>query len=475
MVRTLKILFIIRSAEHFSRYDSIIRTLCLAGHRLTALFDKDWSDERDIVIVNGFKNSVPNFGFGWLINRKDSWVKFIFTVRSLLTYRRFLIIKEQSSFFKDRWKSYLPFWLRAAVSLPSAQFFLKTEVAHKFLNYCENRIPADAKITAQIKNYNPDIVISPVGGIRVVSPNTEYLKAAQYLKIPNASPLISWDTLTTKGLITVIPELFLVWNETHKEEAMRHHHVPAENIRIIGAPVFDKWFPASPSAQNGSLGGSGLKPSVPWPEFCRRHGLNKSAPYILYLGSAKGTAKDETWLIRALRQKLDVAADPALRDLQIVVRPHPANAGIYQDFALDKIVIIPKGGALPDTRESLQLSYDTYFYAKAVLGVFTSAMMEAIIVGRPIIIVVSEEYKKTQTEAEHFRQFIASGAITVTHNLDESIMAVQSLLTGHDALKPARENFVRNYIRPRGLETPAGVNALREIENFVASRKNHKS
>jgi hypothetical protein len=316
-MKPLRVLFVIRSAEHFLRYDSIIGALCSAGHTLTVLFDKQWSREKDLEPVEEFRKKFPALQYGWLVNRRDSWTTILFVVRSLLTYRRYLTIETQSRFFRERSRRYMPFWLRIPVSIPGASRLIAAPWVDALLRRVESRAPADGAIVRDIRQYQPDVLVSPVGGIRVMSPNTEYLKAARALGIPVASPTISWDSLTTKTLITVLPDVLLLWNDFHKQRAIEHHRASAEQIRIIGAPVFDKWF-------------SGLKSSVSRREFCSRYGLSSDKPYVLYLGSAAGTAKNEIWLITELRRELDSSPDPLLRELQVVVRPHPSNTEIYR-------------------------------------------------------------------------------------------------------------------------------------------------
>lgn len=471
-MKSLKILFIIRSAEHFLRYDSIIGSLCAAGHKLTVLFDKEWSGHKDLEQVEEFKKNFPALDYGWLLNRDDSWAKVLFVARSLLTYRRYLIIESQSSFFVDRWKRYMPFWLRIPLSSPLVKSILGTEWIGKFLYRLENSAPPCKKIYRQIQELAPDVLISPVGGIRVMSPNTEYLKGALALGVPTASPTISWDSLTTKALITVFPDIFLLWNDFHKKQAIEHHNAPQDRIRIIGAPVFDKWFAGLKPSKAGSgvpQCGLSLKPSLSRKEFSKRYGLKSDKPYILYLGSAAGTAENETWLIRELRKSLDNSSDQVLRELQIVVRPHPSNAEIYKNFSLSGAVLAPKGRATPD--EELQLSFDTYYHAVAAVGIFTSAMMEAQIMGKPVIVILSDQYKKTQLEAHHFQDFIRGDSLELVNNLGEFQIKIKEILAGKDTRKEKRKNFVVNYIRPLGIGKSAGMAAVEEIEK-LASRKN---
>ena len=92
--------------------------------------------------------------------------------------------------------------------------------------------------------------------------------------------MLSWDNLTTKGLIPFDPDAVLVWNDSHAEEARRIHGIPQDRIIVTGSPFFDKWFED----------GAGLPGRD---EFCRKVGLDPSRRYLAWLGSSKNIAPDE--------------------------------------------------------------------------------------------------------------------------------------------------------------------------------------
>lgn len=456
-MKPLSIVFVIRAAEHFSRYRSIIEPLLLRGHRLTALFDREWSSARDLVKVDAFGERYSNFRHDWLLNRFDAWRIPLFFARSLLTYRRYLVVSGQSDFFRRRWHAYLPAWLRVPLTAPPLRALLTTEAAGRVLRALEARAPADSHIVSQLRILKPDVLVSAIVGIRVLSPNVEYVKGAQALGIPAPAALVSWDSLTTKSMITVPPDISLVWNEAHVRQIMEHHGIPREQTRIVGAPVFDKWF-------------MGVR-ATPREAFCAAHGLRSEEPIVLYLGAAKGTAEDETWLIRELREAFDRSSDARLRRTEIVVRPHPANARRYGTLSLPGVSVMPKGGALPDTADAFQLSLDSYTHATAAVGVFTSAMMEAMIVGKPVVVVKSDVYRETQEDAQHFKDFVASGGQEVIQSADAAAEAVSRLMDGVDTHAAARTTFVKTIIRPNGLTRPAGAIAADEIERCARSAR----
>ncbi len=59
----------------------------------------------------------------------------------------------------------------------------------------------------------------------------------------------SWDHLSSKALIRVVPDKVMVWNTTQRDEAQRFHGVPADRVLVTGAQCFDQWFDRPPIAR----------------------------------------------------------------------------------------------------------------------------------------------------------------------------------------------------------------------------------
>lgn len=52
----------------------------------------------------------------------------------------------------------------------------------------------------------------------------------------------SWDNLTAKGLLRIIPNVLLVNNDIVRREAVELHGVPVEKIQVVGLPHYDYYF-----------------------------------------------------------------------------------------------------------------------------------------------------------------------------------------------------------------------------------------
>lgn len=270
----MHILFVIRSTRTFHYHRSIIESLIKRGHTVRALFDYEWSKTKvgALDIVEAFKKEFPRFEYGWALQRNDWWKRILFPAREIRSYRRYLLVRGQSEYYKERWMKYIPYKLKLLICwFPFLDALIRTRAVGALLAWIEQAAPGDAWIKQFLQAEKPDgVVASPVNA-RHSSADLEYIKAAKALGILTAAQVISWDNLTTKGIFHIMPDLLLVWNKTQVREAEEHHGMPESRIRITGAPVFDEWFvPRRPSKTREA--------------FCAEWKLDPNQPILLYLG-----------------------------------------------------------------------------------------------------------------------------------------------------------------------------------------------
>lgn len=454
-MKKLKILLVAPSPT-LLHHQSIIQSLLDQGHQVRFLFDKKWARPETLQQVGDFFKTASGFECRPAADRSDGWRNLLFYVREFRSYQRYLLVKNQSSFYRDRWKSYLPRTGRQLLAYQIVERLFATHLVRKFLRGIERFTPADRKIMDDIRAYSPQVILASPTNIRFSPADLEYLKAAVALGIPSLVLVSTWDNLTTKGLLQVWPDRLLVWNRAQVGEAQEFHFFPEERIRVTGAPPFDSGF-------------FKLPPSLSRDEFCSRNGLRAADPILVYLGSSRNMAEDETWLIEKLRLALNESSDEEVRRVQLLVRPHPGNPTIYRRLKLDGVVILPReGGQFPDAGSSLQLLHDTLHYAAGVVvGVNTSAVIEALIFGKPGIAFLTDEYRKTQIETQHFRQLLENDVLELADHPETFLAIVRKILAGRDDRQAQRDNFIQNYIRPLGLRKSAGQAVAEEIVKLV--------
>src|SRR5205085_6898995 len=69
------------------------------------------------------------------------------------------------------------------------------------------------------------------------------VQAAQWLGIPTATFIFSWDNLTSQGRIMLPYDYYLVWNNSIKNHLLDiYDSIRPEQVFVTGTPQFDSHF-----------------------------------------------------------------------------------------------------------------------------------------------------------------------------------------------------------------------------------------
>jgi len=298
--------------------------------------------------------------------------------------------------------------------------------------------PSEA-VTALLRQLEPDVVLVSPTVWPKLPVEADYLHAARKLGIPTVGYLNSWDNLTSKGTVHVLPDVFIVWNEALAIEAEQIHLIPREIIRVTGAPHLDHFFE--------------MRPSLPRAETTGAMGCPDDGPYIVYLCSSRTLIADETPIVTALADAL--ARELGAGATTIVVRPHPVNAEPWNGYEHPGTAVYPKGGDQADTPESWQEYFDQLSGASAFVGLNTTAFLEAAAADRPCLTIVSDEFFDQQGRTGHFRHLLDADFLEVSKDADGVAARLARVLDGADEKAQGRRRFAESFLRPQGIETSA--------------------
>jgi len=321
---------------------------------------------------------------------------------------------------------------------------------------------ASERVMSLIREVAPDVVlVSP--SVWPKNPvEADYVHAARKLGIPTIGYLNSWDNLTSKGTVHVLPDAFVVWNEALAAEAEQIHLVPREGIRVTGAPHLDHFFD--------------LQPSLPRTEICRELGCPDDGPYVVYLCSSRTLIADETHIVTGLADAL--ARTHPDRPPTIVVRPHPVNPGPWEGFDRQGVVVYPHLGDQADTPDSWQEYFNQLTEASCFVGLNTTAFLEAAVADHPCLTIVSDEFFDQQGRTGHFRHLVEADFLEVSRDVSEVAARIARVLEGVDERAAGRRRFAEAFLRPRGVDTPARsvvVDTIEELAGVPAAQDGRRS
>jgi hypothetical protein len=333
--------------------------------------------------------------------------------------------------------------LRRARLLTASTDAKLAERAIRTSSRLEAGVPTSRRVSAFIRGQQPDLVlVSPL--IDLASPLLDYLNAARRLGLRTGICVASWDNLTSKGLLRFVPERVFVWNDIQRQEAVALHGIPAERVVATGAARFDEWFAQRPSTSPD--------------QFASKLGLDSRRPYLLYLCSSTFVAPDEVASVSRWLESLRRAGDEHLRSVGVVVRPHPKRYESWRGVDLSRFgnaVVWPREGGLFEHMENRADFYDSVAHSAAVVGVNTSAMLEAAIAGKSVYTFVSPEFAQEGTIHFHYLLHENGGFLHVAESQDEHLAQLAHGLSREAEETNRTRRFVESFLRPGGLDRSA--------------------
>jgi hypothetical protein len=324
------------------------------------------------------------------------------------------------------------------------------------LRKVEEAIPSDPGVLAFLNEQAPDLVmVTPL--IIFQSDQVDYVKGARKLGIPCTLGVASWDNLTNKGLIRVQPDAVFVWNDMQRREAVALHGTPRDRVVITGAHTYDKW-----SDQSLTMGRD---------QFLGKVDLPLGGDFILYVCSSPFIAADmEGAFVRRWLAALRSSHDERVRNISVLVRPHPQNAAIWENEDLSDlgpVSVYPRAGANPINADAKSDFYDSMAHSLAVIGINTSAQIEAAVVRRPVMTIETPEFASTQEGTLHYRMLIDGGLLVVASDLGEHVEQVAAVLRDPAEAQERVEGFTASFVHPLGSEqrgAPVFADALEAIK-----------
>jgi len=161
-----------------------------------------------------------------------------------------------------------------------------------------------------------------------------------------------------------------------------------------------------------------------------------------------------------------------LKRAGLLVRPYPRGS---QWRKVDLVshgnaVWWPKKHAYATTEQAIADFYDSIAHSAGVVGINTTAMIEAAIVGKPVLTIL--EPKFAQEGTLHFQHLLEEngGFLHTASSLEEHLDQLARVLDEGEEGAERRRRFVESFVRPRGLDRPATPIFADEVEELARTR-----
>ena len=455
----MKLLFIARHYTYFRNYDFALRELAARGHRIhlaVEIVDKLGAE----AAVQALARDCPGITYGMVPPRQaDTWSGVAQGLRLGLDYLRYLEpFYDTAPLRRVRAHDRAPRLLLALAHPPAIGGTMWRRVYGTCLHWVDAFVPPPKSIVEFVHEHRPDaVLVTPL--VDLGSQQIDYVRAARLLGIASCLPVWSWDHLTSKAYLRDRPERVLVWNETQRREAVDVHGVPDDKVIVTGAQCFDHWFTRVPSRTRETL--------------CAELGFDPKRPIVLYVctGLIKGSPR-EPQFVREWLETIRSSGDPILEACNVLVRPHPAQTEDWQDVDLRECSPVAVWGGNPVDERTRSDYFDALYHSAAVVGLNTSAFIEAGIVGREVLTILEPRYHDNQEGTAHFRYLLQIGGGLLRVGRDRPSHVKQ---LGEALRKPVTEEhphkaFLEGFVRPRGLGHAATPDFVAAVEGLASCR-----
>lgn len=407
--------------------DKNIRAVILAPDYKKDYFVKNFGGER--VIVEGVNTELTRLD---LLFRRLA----IAVLPTRTSY-----IKKRSKFYQDR--KFAPF----VFSLMSAYFFGHFRFCLRFLRFFDRLAFKGPEVfTPLILKYKPDLIFAADVQMEM---DTRLLHEARRMGIRTTGMVRSWDNLSAKGIIRILPDHLMVHNQIMKQELMDYDGVSADKISIVGIPHYDNYFNFR------------RKPLFSREVFFAKFGFDVTKPLILVAPAGDRYIRNNQTDKRVIELLSEL-------DANILIRIPPGDAVNLENFASKKAKIVFdytgfsawKGGRKLNemTRKDDERLMNSFYWCNVVVSHLASMCIDAAFFDKPTVVFGFDAIEDTAAapkirpywdsirryfDYEHLQPIIRSGGVKIAWREEQFLPFVKEYLNNPDLDKKGREKIVQ--------------------------------
>ncbi len=291
---------------------------------------------------------------------------------------------------------------------------------------------------------------------------TQAVEAAQWLGIPTATFIFSWDNLTSQGRIILPYDYFLVWNETLKRQLLEMYEwIKPENVFVTGTPQFDTHF--------------WEKNYISREDYCAQIGADPNRPIVLYTTGMANHMPGEPEIVEGIADML--AAYPKETRPQLLVRVYAKDlTRRFDDLRQRRSDILfadpiwEPEWLTPKPEDSIAL-VNALRHSALGINVASTVSLELCMFDKPVINVgynppsvpANELSYADYYEFDHYEPVVDSGAVQVAWDKEQMADLIGESLSEPEKHRHQRKDLIGQMFG----ETLDGRSGVRVAETLI--------
>ncbi len=384
-----------------------------------AYFQKEFNHPR-IVYEMVEKPNVA--GFDWMFSK----LKYVLLKSPTTDLRRRMAYGTGGSYFAYRWG----FFVNRVLARPSV-----CRVA-RMLDYYLVRVRV---YEDYFKQYKPNLVfLANLFDEREV----HFLREAKRQNVRTIGFINTWDRVSGRCILRLLPDDFVVFNNFVKEELIRHDDVSVSKIFVGGIPQYDQYFSLVSSSRESFFSARGLDPATRLIVYSPIGAVFSNSDWgiidLLEDLSKKGRFGEKVKVLVRFPPN-DFIEEKELKKRPELLYDYPGTRfsekrGVDWDM---------------DSGELKHLS-ETLYHMSLLICYASSISIDAVVFDKPVINIDFElggisVLAKSPTQfyqMEHYRQALRTGGICLVDSIEDLVSAVKKYLDNPALDQEGRKKLV---------------------------------
>ncbi len=270
------------------------------------------------------------------------------------------------------------------------------------------------------------------------------VQAAQWLKIPTATFIFSWDNLTSQGRVILPYDYYIIWNEQLKKQLLEmYRNLRPEQVFVTGTPQFDFHFQEKFYQSRE--------------DFCAEIGADASRPMVLYTTGMANHMPGEPELVEQIADMIAEIGGGKNNAPQLMVRVYPKDlTGRFESLKeRRKDIIFPKiawekSWLTPRYEDSFAL-VNALRHCALGINVASTVSLELCMFDKPVINIgynppnVPNETLRYADyyDFDHYHPLVKSGAVELAKSANEMRDLIQQNLNSPERRQRERRDLMQ--------------------------------
>jgi CDP-glycerol glycerophosphotransferase (TagB/SpsB family) len=322
-------------------------------------------------------------------------------------------------------------------------FIMAWPVIRRVARYLDFVLVKDNTYSQYFDKYNPDLVFL---AHLFDEPEVNLLREAKKRKVKTIGYINSWDKVTSRCILRLLPDKAIVFNDIVKAEMIEHNEMKEEDIFVSGLPQYDYFYSDESNFFNRQ-------------EFFNKISISPDKELLVYASMGRAFSTSD-WDMIDFLHKLIETKGKLVKDCALLVRFQPND--FVDDVEIKKrpylkydqpgIRFGSKRGVDWDMNNAdLAHLYATLKHMSILICYASSISVDAAVFDKPVININYEIKEnnimlKSPTQhynSEHYKNALKTGAIDLVGSEDELVRSINSYLLDSSIKSKEREQLIK--------------------------------